>query len=153
MLGGRAFTLSQQRAAIVERILSLSSEDTARNILKENDEPESPTAVVTRMFANWDNVIQAALLMFGYEDENAERNTAREHLLQYLNPGHAIRLFERWWEVNEIDAFFERGGRVLMPIQTVEELRRIRQMAYRDEMEEDPEPSPPEIIETPAVVN
>lgn len=158
ILNGRAFFLRQQCARLVQQVLEASGVDTDREIAND----DTPTAIRS-MFSNWNAQIKAVAQMFGYEDgvEGCDKDTYAEvivHLQAHLTPAQAIKIFNAWWEVNEITDFFARGGKVLMPAAEAEAIEKIRRQVVQEhfqkilaEAAEAPEAAPAE--ERPLVVN
>lgn len=121
-LAGRSFWLRPQSAKTIQTVLEFSSVDTERNIIeREEGENADPRRFVRDVFSNWADSVSATVLMLGAAPED------RVFLDENLSPRHVIGIFERWWALNEIDAFFERGGRALMSLTTLPLIRELRQ--------------------------
>lgn len=112
MLGAREFTVTQQRRALIERVLCESNRD-----LQTTQAPESEDGrtLIETMFANFDDSLPVIALIFGCETLGKERDELIAFLKEHLNPDGAIRIFETWWEINRIEDFFLRGGKAVMP--------------------------------------
>jgi hypothetical protein len=137
-LGGRSFVLTQQRTAIVQAVLEASSVDVERQIIDTEIEGSvtDPKASIQNMFSNWPEVIKTTALMLGVEQDQPDYDQVIVFLDTKLNPARVISIFEKWWEVNEIESFFMRGGRTLMPRETLERMRAVREEAIRAAMDE-----------------
>lgn len=124
-LGGRSFAIRPQSAAIVQKVLEYSSVDSDRPIGAEEadtGEGKDPRRFVRDVFSTWDDTVAATAWMLGVEAGGEEY----AHLQAHLRPGVVMRVYQEWWRINEIDDFFERGGRALMPLDTVQRLQEIR---------------------------
>ena len=137
ILGGRSFELRPQSAKVVQTVLEYSSVDTARKIEGEyadgSADPDAspstgvdPRRFVRGVFANWDDTVAAVALMVGSVPGSEGYAADVEFLTEHLSPTRAMQVFERWWEVNELDAFFAVGGRALMDRTTVALVTEIR---------------------------
>lgn len=127
-LGGRLFAIRPQPASVVQKVLEYSSVDQEREIVKEGD--EDPRRFVRGVFGNWPDTVAAVALMLDVRPETmptAELQETRDFLQEHLRPAVASQVFETWWEVNEIDDFFERSGRVLASPMYLRSLKLLRQ--------------------------
>lgn len=128
-LGGRSFMIRPQSAAMIQRVLEYSSVDTDRPIRTEGEDTgqgKDPRAFVRDAFSTWADTVAATAHMLGLQPGTPEYDDGYAHLTEHLRPGAVMKIYETWWRVNEIDDFFERGGRALMPLDYLERLRKVR---------------------------
>lgn len=126
-IAGRTFSLSPQSASTVQKVLEYSSVDAERIIdTGETVEGKDPRQFVRDVFSTWDDTVAATALMLGMGPDTAEHTKDLAFLKEHLSPAMVIKIYERWWEVNEVDAFFARSGRVLMPVDYLRRLEQFR---------------------------
>lgn len=128
VLGGRHFTIQQQRFAMVQRVLAISDQN-ERAISKQEGEQE--TEFQERIFAErWQDTILACAYMLGVEEPaSVDGSKDLAFIEHHLSIPRAIQIWEKWYEVNQINDFFVRGGRVLMKPWMVEAFQKVQQDA------------------------
>lgn len=109
-LAGRHFKLTQQRPAIVMRIVRFIN----TNGESEGKKPKEGAEDAELMQANFENSLPIIALMFGYEQKDDTTKEVISFLKEHLNPSRALKVFQAWWELNEADDFFIRRGNMLM---------------------------------------
>lgn len=157
-LGGQNFELRPQSAKIVQQVLEFASVDESRTVeVVEGAEGEDPRKHIRSGFSNWEDTVTAVAIMLGVLPGTDGYSTNFTHLQEHLSPARAIAIYERWWEVNEIDDFLGRGMKVLMPLDTLKRLkafqatamaRMIDQMVAEAKEEEPRETAETETTET-----
>lgn len=139
-LAGRTFSLIPQSAKAVQSVLEYASVDEQRTIATEDEDKEGqgkdPRRFVRDVFSTWDDTVAATALMLGVGPETKDYQADLTFLKEHLSPRIVIKIYERWWEVNEVDAFFARGGRVLMPVSYLERLQEFRERLAERAVEE-----------------
>lgn len=108
--GGRTFALTQQRRAILMRIVNFIH----TNGESEGKKPKEGASDVEVMETHFENSLPLVALMFGYEKKDDETKAVIEFLREHLTHPKALKIFKAWWELNEIDDFFIRRGNMLM---------------------------------------
>jgi hypothetical protein len=124
-IGGREFTLSPQSAPQLERVLNAIYEtedsDVAPETAAENKQPWG--TVVTKNYAK---SFPVTAMMFGFNPKDKEGKEVVEHLTEFMPPKLAIRIYEEWRKVNEIDDFLLRTGKPLLHPDLVARLKELR---------------------------
>ncbi|HET7100673.1 MAG TPA: hypothetical protein VFJ52_05945 [Terriglobia bacterium] len=111
--GGRDFVIRPQRRALIERILDMA--------YKEETEGSS----IKDFFKNWDRQFPIFALIFGYEEmKSEETKEVLKHLESHMPLKAGPICFEDWWNVNQIQDFFLRGGMPLYPVSLVPRLEK-----------------------------
>lgn len=109
ILGGRSFRITQQRRAILEKVLKIAHEE--GQVAREGDD----RPLSERLFENWDAALPAFALILGEEEGTPGFDATVAHLEEHLRVPAALQIYEAWWELNQIQGFFDRGGRPLLP--------------------------------------
>jgi len=158
-IGGKVFVLRPQSASVIQKVLEYSSVDAERPINTEEtgaEQNKDPRQAIRDGFSTWNDNVAAVALMLGVDTSTQEGRTEQAHLEEHLSPRVIMGIFERWWEVNEVDAFLERGFRVLMPVDYLRRLREFREAttqalvaaAVKEAQETTDAPNPPETTTT-----
>lgn len=129
-VGGRSFEITQQSRPQIQRVLAFVNDEVASQ-LREKKEGEE-VALTELLFDNYDNQLPAIALIFGFDPDKKEGKEVVNHLKEHLRHSGAIRVFDRWWDLNEIDSFFVRGGKPLMSREMVEVARRVKEKAIQE---------------------
>lgn len=134
VLGGRHFILQQQRFGLIQKILAISDR-IEEAVTQEPD--ESDTDYQIRVYRErWEDTVPAFAYIFGFEKPDTEEGQAiLTHLHAYLSIPKAIKIWERWYSINQIDDFFVRGGRILMKPWMVEAYQKAKQEALQKVIE------------------
>lgn len=112
-LAGREFKLTQQSQPVILRVLKFVNEEVEpEEKPEENQEKES--GFTDAMARNLERALPYVALMFGYEQDDTTKEEVVAFLKEHLHPSKAIVIFQTWWQLNEVDDFFARGGKVMM---------------------------------------
>lgn len=115
-LGNRNFSIRQQRRAVLERVLlAMHPEQPALPEGAEDEENLSERELATRGIETWERHLDAFALMLGVEASDANFAETIQHLEEHLTWPKARKVFEKWWELNEMASFFVRVGNALIP--------------------------------------
>ena len=117
ILGGRPFKISQDRRAVIERVLRVAHEEGKPPT--ESDE----RSLSERLFENWEAALPAFALILGSEEGDSDHQAVVQHLREHLTVPAALQIYEAWWDINQVEAFFVRGGRPLLPPYIVKALQ------------------------------
>jgi hypothetical protein len=124
-IGGREFTLAPQSAPHLERVLNAidarEDADVAPETVAETKQPWGTVIV-----KNYSKSIPILAMMFGFNPKDKEGKEAVEHLTEFMVPKLAIRIYEEWRKVNEIDDFLLRTGKPLLDPTLVARLKELR---------------------------
>ena len=110
VLGGKPFRIRQDRRAVIERVLRVAHEED-----KQPAEGEAEKPLSERLFENWETSLPAFALILGSEEGDTEHQAVVQHLREHLTVPSALAIYDEWWRLNEIESFFLRGGRPLLP--------------------------------------
>jgi hypothetical protein len=114
-LGGKNYVITQQSRPQIERILRIVNSEVAEAPVAAAAEGEKEATLTDILFRNFDAALPAFAMILGYEDLSSPAGEEMlVHLKQHLRPAGAIKVFNRWYEVNDIRSFFLRGGRLLL---------------------------------------
>lgn len=117
-LGGKQFTIKQQRKALIERVVRLVYLETGTDEDKELTNEQT----VQLLFDNWEKSLPAFALILGVEPEDTAYKETMAHLEEHLTFAKAQILFNRWYELNEVERFFAFLGNPLIPMRTYQRL-------------------------------
>jgi len=113
-IGGRDFQLTQQRRAVLEKVV--------QQIFRYDDQKEKPDLEKSESgeflkfaFDAWEQSIPVIALVLGYEEGNPQTPEVIQHLQENLSFPGATQLFQEWWKLNQLDRFFGRAGNPLIP--------------------------------------
>jgi hypothetical protein len=109
-LAGRQFVLSQQRRSVILKIIKFVTTNGA----SEGNKPVEGLEDAALLESNFDNTLPFIALMFGFEQKDTTTKETIAFLKEHLRPAQALKIFEAWWRLNEVDDFFIRQGNVLM---------------------------------------
>jgi hypothetical protein len=109
-LGGRTFTLTQQRRSLLLRIVKFVQS----NGESEGKKPKEGSDDGEIMETNFENSLPIIALMFGFEGKDETTKETIAFLREHLSPQRSLKVFKAWWELNEVDDFFIRRGNMLM---------------------------------------
>jgi hypothetical protein len=124
-VGGRDFTLSQQRRAVLEKVVrAMQSEDDRESDLPKDEDPDKGQKILSLSFQRWANSMPIFALMLGFEESDKETPGIIDHLQEHLSFPAAIELYTAWYRLNRVDAFFYRIGNPLVLDSLVEEVLR-----------------------------
>ena len=129
-IGGKSFEITQQSRPMIQRVLAYVNDEVASKIKEEKEGEE--VALTELLFDNFDSQLPAIALIFGFDPDKKEGKEVVSHLKEHLRHSGAIRVFDRWWDLNEIDDFFVRGGKPLMNREMVEVVRRVKEKAIQE---------------------
>lgn len=131
-LAGRCYTIRQQRRAVMEKILQAiypEREDEAA----DDKAPSTWREVALHGIERWGKHFEVFALMLGAEDADLAETT--KHLEEHLSWPRARKIFEAWYEINDVFGFLQRDGNALVPERLLEELARERELTtLRDEI-------------------
>ena len=113
-LGGKEFKITQQKRALLEKVFGFV------NSFKVDAEEE--TDFTKLMFKHYDASFPYIATILGHD---GDADTIA-HLQEHLHFSGAIQIFERYWEVNDLDAFLSRGGNPLLPKMLLESLETVK---------------------------
>lgn len=128
VLAGRTFKLTQQRRSVLLEIARFVN----TNGQSEEDQPKEGTSEEEVMIANFDRSIPFVALMFGHEKKSAETKEVIAFLRENINHVQVLKVFKRWWELNEMDDFFIRRGNMLMDPDIAEWMKVQRRATVRE---------------------
>lgn len=111
-LGGRQFEVRQQRRAVLERVLRAIY---AREQDAKLPEDADTSQFLESCFANWRDRAPTFALILGYEEGNPDLPGVLAHLEEHLTFPRAKRVFDAWWELNQLVDFFALGGNPMIP--------------------------------------
>jgi hypothetical protein len=124
-IGGREFPLSPQSAPQLERVLNALYESNDSEVVEEAPEQKKkPWGSV--LAKNFRDSFPVVAMMFGFDPKTPEGKEVVGHLAAYMAPKLAVRIYEEWRRINEIDDFLLRMGKPLLPPELVERLKELR---------------------------
>lgn len=127
LIGGRVFKITEQSRPMLQRILAHVNGEIASEELKAKKKGEEPT-LTELMFHNFDASLPAIAMILGCEDlTSTEGKELVQHLHNHLHPSGAIKIYEEWWLLNDLDSFFLRGGRPLLMKELVESIKKSKE--------------------------
>jgi hypothetical protein len=134
-IGGREFTLSPQSAPQLERVLNAIYDTEEVDVAPETAvEKKQPWGTV--LVKNYGKSIPVLALMFGLNPKDAQGKEAVQHLTEFMVPKLAIRIYEEWRKVNDIDDFLLRTGKPLLHPDLVARLKEMRMQELTDAISE-----------------
>jgi hypothetical protein len=119
-LGGRSFTITQQRAAVLEQVLLAVYNDSQQADLKDDATMRELSQL---SLARWQESIPTFALILGVEPGDANHRDTVAHLETHLTFPKAQQLFEAWYELNQVESFFYQAGNPLIPLARLREFR------------------------------
>lgn len=124
-IGGQEFTLTPQSAPQLERVLNAIYDTTDVKLTDETaEEKRKPWGTV--LTGNYRKSIPIIAMMFGFDPKSNEGKIAVQHLTDHLAPKLAVRIYEEWRRINEIDDFLLRTGKPLLNPELVAKLREYK---------------------------
>lgn len=119
-LAGKTYWIRKQRRSVLEKVLIVLHPDgPERELPKESSTREW----IQFDFQRWQNAIPTLALLLGVEETDPEYSKTLEHLDQHLTFGDAQKVFEAWWELNEVERFFAFAGNPLIPAKRFSEFQ------------------------------
>jgi len=79
--------------------------------------------IVDLLFEDWEKSLHVFCLIFGYEETSPDYHVIHTHLHDYLTNPDALEIYDRFYEVNRLEDFFNRGGRLLLTSKQVQMIR------------------------------
>lgn len=156
-LGGRSFTLRQQRRALIEQIVTgvQQTERQRDDALPPKPDDDDVTGNLAwqekrtqAFFENWESALPLYALIFSVEPKDPEHASVLEHLKEHLTFPKAQLIYDRWHQLNQIDRFFDLKGSPMVPETTYQNYLEIRKEAImqfvKDEMQGEVTPAPGE---------
>jgi hypothetical protein len=123
-IGGREFTLAPQSAPQLERVLNAIFDEGGVVLPETAAEEKQPWGTV--LVKNYAKSLPILAMMFGLNPKDAEGKEAIQHLTEFMVPKLAVRIYEEWRQVNEIDDFLLRTGKPLLAPDLVVRLKELR---------------------------
>lgn len=113
-IDGRAFVLKQMPRLPLQKIIDLLYVQPPEEKGKKKERTYTES-----IFADCDHSFPIVARMLGFDpDKGQEAKADFNEVVQYLNehlpPMAAARLYEQWYELNELDDFFARFGKTLL---------------------------------------
>ena len=124
-LGGREFKLTQQSWPTIKRIIKFVNTDAGTPEKEEQD-------LTDLMASKFEASLPVIALMFGFEQDDTTKQEVVDFLQLHMTPRQALAVFQTWWKLNEVDDFFDRGGRILTHPEIVELIKRAKAEAVAE---------------------
>lgn len=105
--------------------LVLSDDKTTEEEVADG-EVNAKKPIVDLLFEDWEKSLHVFCLIFGYEKTNSEYEIVYKHLHDCLTHPDALETYDRFYEVNRLQDFFNRAGRLLL---TTNQARLLREHA------------------------
>lgn len=100
--------IRQDRRAVIERVLRQCH-------LVTQKEEDGDRALADVLFENYDDSIPTLLLILGFDNDSPDWQEMFAAMRDDMPPTRAREIFETWWDLNQINDFFMRGGKPILP--------------------------------------
>jgi hypothetical protein len=124
-IGGREYTLSPQSAPQLERVLNAIYDTTEVDLVPETA-TEKKTPWGTVVTKNFTRSLPVLAMMFSYDPKSPEGKQFINHLNEFMVPKLAVKVYQEWRRINDIDDFLLRTGKPLLHPDLVVRLQALK---------------------------
>ena|SRR6185436_2555988 len=113
-IGEREFFVKPLPFPRLKEIMEIVHTDDGEATEEEVVAEEAKKSFIDMLFSDWEKSLPVFCLILGYEKDKGDYETVYNHLHQCLTPPDALGVYDKFWEVNRLEDFLNRAGRLLL---------------------------------------